>query len=552
MIFKGIAPGKGSAGFEADKSKYADFFGEYLPSVSLARNSFTGFLNAQCGIWLGEAITFMRGMADLEANRWARIGIIEGEDSPAIKKAFFQGVVDGIPAKEMKNFDVNPCSIETLFNFNHLALRSICYYRIDEVWYPLFATTGNAVFLLKPKSDEEFVYTLIRRLNNRHFFKQYVPVTPKQLMIGADVEYSIIDADGVFHSATEFFKDDQNSSIGTDGNVDTVEIRPEPSDSPEGLVDNIEEILDATKSVLPPGYDLFCGGGREHRRNIGLHIHFSNTVTDTNIERGDDKVRLLINALDEMIAAPLLKFCTGTLRFTKEYGQYGDYRSKLRTGGDGHFPHYGFEWRVLPNICMDKRTTLVFMRMAYLIVDTLNNGQDIILEQAFSNAWFNQLRNADKHQDEIRDFMKIIVSGTNFNVPTLNRWFGKKFEKDKDCEVKVKFANTDFLDVAPFLSYNPQRRFKQIIFFTRGEGNQFIISTNGETPLEEIRKLIFEITNRLCNIKDAPEYIRDTFDKEPDTIFIGIPRRYAETLANRNRGSRNFVRMFAQNLSKQL
>ena len=149
--------------------------------------------------------------------------------------------------------------------------------------------------------------------------------SPSKITIGTDIEFSVFDPSGTFFPATCFIEDSVNDIVGTDGNVETLEVRPPYAKSPEMLVENIEEVLHTLLEKLPQGHDLLGGGGRALRRTTGFHIHFAGTSADSPTGRRPDGY---VQWLDALLGSQLLNL-PGAQRFDEHYGRPGDWRSKI-------------------------------------------------------------------------------------------------------------------------------------------------------------------------------------------------------------------------------
>lgn len=362
-----------------------------------------------------------------------------------------------------------------------------------------------------------------------------------RLKVGLDLEFSIIDSDFNFHSATEFVPDALDAEIGTDGNVETLELRPDVASTPGELTNNLYELLAEMNKILPEGLDLLGGGGADVRRSTGLHIHFSGTSSDYDVDRV--KPEGVVRWLDELIAKPVNKNLKGVKRADGNYGQYGDWRSKMN---HGNFPHFGWEWRVLPAITIDKQITEAILTLAYMIVISYEMGYKISFnEKEWTRGWYKELWGYEKYFSAIEPFFELIESRRSINVPVLANWFGKRFMKDKECDVVVQFygsGDNNYLNIAPFTMYNPQKLFDRVAIFDRGTDKKYItIST-------EVPALSLWLTRNYghrTKVLDPPWRKQKLGAK---SLTIGIPSSILRNLAGKNHGSRNYVKMFVQEL----
>lgn len=366
--------------------------------------------------------------------------------------------------------------------------------------------------------------------------------------IGADIEYSAFDSDDNFHSATEFVRDNQEGAIGTDGNVETLEIRPDHAKSPMELVDNIEALLSSMRGSLPDGYDLMCGGSLSLRRSTGTHIHFSGISTDTDkpMSVRPDEV---ISWLDALISTPIRSLTAGWQRGDDSYGRMGDYRCR---NNHGSFPHNGFEWRVLPTITINRTITEGVFALAYMIVYAYETGQKIEYDSThFDIAWYKGLPFFEKYKASIECFVKFVQAGNSWERPALFGWFGKTFKKDRECDVKVAFANDGgYLGIKGFIMYNPQKEFDNVVIWNKGT------SSNAISISKSVNSLSKYCTGELgyTTIVESPskDMVAKYSSGAKNSLFIGIPDRTLERLHHQNNGSRNRIKMFTQDLIKNI
>jgi hypothetical protein len=124
---------------------------------------------------------------------------------------------------------------------------------------------------------------------------------------------------------------DSNTEIGTDGHSDTGELRPSPSTTSSGLVENIYELLERI-SVIPYSVDV-VGVQKE----VGCHIHFGNPYLKSSHNRVG-----LVSLLDYYLGKHTIDL-SGPGR--GGYKRLGAYEGK----------RYGFEYRTFPGTIMADR-----------------------------------------------------------------------------------------------------------------------------------------------------------------------------------------------------
>ncbi|MDK8179737.1 hypothetical protein [Paenibacillus sp. UMB4589-SE434] len=207
----------------------------------------------------------------------------------------------------------------------------------------------------------------------------------KDLKYGLDMEYILYDSlRRKFISAARFLP--RSGIAGCDavrvnGNVcyPIMELRPLPSSTPAGLVQELEGAMRIAAKVIDSanGFHmsrqvdtltkadqtdsgsslLWHAGGRPRGRfPLGGHIHMSGiTVTSE-----------LVRALDSYVALPISLLeqeeSSAALRRRPKYGALGDVRSQEH-GGAG-----GFEYRTLPNFAYCPELTLDVLVLTDLVV----------------------------------------------------------------------------------------------------------------------------------------------------------------------------------------
>jgi hypothetical protein len=368
------------------------------------------------------------------------------------------------------------------------------------------------------------------------------------LRIGTDIEFSVFDPSGSFFDATCFVDDSLDGAIGTDGNVATLEIRPKAARSPEALTKNVEDILFELSKKMPPGHDLLGGGSRSLRRSTGLHIHFSNTRADSN-QHGLQPDQYVV-WLDNLLGNVLVNLPGGARSSDGGYGQPGDWRSKVN---HGEFGHNGWEWRRPPTTCIDRDMTLGVFAIAWCIVKTATVATKPYAfdETNFSIKWYEGLEDFDKYADSIQYVVNFIQGKQRLDVPILRTWFNRPFEKDFECDIEVHFANESGLEISPFKIYHPQKLFKTVLVYTGDRDRMVCLSTtNPEGIPNSVKEFIENRAEVAVRISKVLGYNESAL-KRP-VLYFGISRQLLNELLRASRGSRNRVKMFVQDLIKNM
>jgi len=154
-------------------------------------------------------------------------------------------------------------------------------------------------------------------------------------IIGADPEFLLFNSDGEVVRANNVMG--YNGPIGCDGAM--AEVRPKPSNSPEGLVAHIKDLFEdasLTERIKPYNWMAGCYY-KDHARDypIGGHIHIGNPVRIAKIgtERRTDFFKAFNKILDELLAIPMIKIDgadLGRARRTEctmgKFGYFGEFR----------------------------------------------------------------------------------------------------------------------------------------------------------------------------------------------------------------------------------
>jgi hypothetical protein len=154
-------------------------------------------------------------------------------------------------------------------------------------------------------------------------------------IIGADPEFLLFDKHGDVVRANNVMG--YNGPIGCDGAM--AEVRPKPSVSPEGLVENIKTLFEdqeLTNRIKPYNWMAGCYYKDQSRDYpIGGHIHIGNPIQIARIgtERRTDFFKAFNKILDELLAVPLIKVDgadLGRARRTEctmgKFGYFGEFR----------------------------------------------------------------------------------------------------------------------------------------------------------------------------------------------------------------------------------
>lgn len=169
-----------------------------------------------------------------------------------------------------------------------------------------------------------------------------------KLLIGTDPEFLLFNGEGQVIRATSVLS--KTGKLGCDGAM--AELRPDPDNSPEGVISNLISILQNPKMTQPINPYLWKAEcyHKDNSRDypVGGHIHIDNPKPVAQMAQGNRYLffQSLNKILDELLAVPLIKFdgaakgsarrtkCQITLNNGPGYGYFGEWRHS-----NGHFEH---------------------------------------------------------------------------------------------------------------------------------------------------------------------------------------------------------------------
>lgn len=194
---------------------------------------------------------------------------------------------------------------------------------------------------------------------------------PRDFTLGADPELIFVGPGGIV-SANNWFERQNNHGghnpeIGADGHPHTAEVRPPPSNTPSGLVANLEDIFRRNYKMIPEDIS-WQGGSYVFNKAIGGHIHFGG------VSPSDEILAVLDGIVSQVVI--LLEDKEGARkRRSSTYGQLKDIRRK----------NWGFEYRPLPSWIVSKEIALGVIALATAVVyEETSNGPNKIRNLAGS------------------------------------------------------------------------------------------------------------------------------------------------------------------------
>lgn len=183
--------------------------------------------------------------------------------------------------------------------------------------------------------------------------------------LGMDPEFEFV-REGHIVRASEYWSDHNYDfgNIGTDGSGGQIELRPKPSETPEGLVRNCQGLL---AEFCKDGRDLSIRGGRYA---LGAHIHFG-----LKPHRAVDGafIRSEFGKILDWGLGKLLLPTSGSSRRTSSYYIL----NAIRTN------EHGFEYRSLPSsIFHSKRVLTAVLKVCHGLAKRYFNGEGIAIDES--------------------------------------------------------------------------------------------------------------------------------------------------------------------------
>ena len=190
-----------------------------------------------------------------------------------------------------------------------------------------------------------------------------------KLTIGADPELAIISPLNKRYVGAQTVFNPTNptrAEFGFDGNPNTVELRPKPSENPLEVATNIFNILDNAKRQYPQVFRMDLKPS-DTNLIVGGHIHFGHPV----LKGGRSSLSVFTNPLDYLLAVPLSLVEVPEHRKARvlngSYGKLGDYRDDVS---------WGFEYRTPASWLGTRELAEAVLTLSYSIVnERLDNPQ---------------------------------------------------------------------------------------------------------------------------------------------------------------------------------
>lgn len=247
------------------------------------------------------------------------------------------------------------------------------------------------------------------------------------IVLGADPEFILMDKGGNIISANQVNGFTHYGSVAYDGAM--AEFRPKPDVSPEGLVNNIRDIMkDEALTASIKNYDWMAGVFYKNAQRafpIGGHIHIGNPIKIARIKQGARELffKAFNKVLDELLALPAIRLDGAkgkdrrTIGYMGKYGFFGEYR--LCNGR--------LEYRTLSGVWLSHPV------IAELVFGTAK----AIIEEVYGLVAANDFKESYICSD--------ICTQNTIWQGTFNRWHDIPLTRDMQC-VKPSRDMIDFLN----------------------------------------------------------------------------------------------------------
>jgi hypothetical protein len=310
-----------------------------------------------------------------------------GPESPVWEHSFLNQKKPEFMRVESSKFERRLCDKSII-----ISLQSSTYDRVVAEFCPskkVLLTTDWC----HDESTRTFVDEILAMMNDMGLISTRTLIVKPNITLGADPELEFVDQDTHFVlNCSEAGIQDKIpmnpggtiGRIGRDGSGAQREIRPEPSSTPEGLVENIGKLIEA---ALDEQWSL-----KGEKYSLGGHIHIG----------GITESRDFIKLLDYYLAP--LSVLNAVSRINSSYGKSGDYRKQP----------YGLEYRVPPaGWLASKKLATITLKIVKLVADKHYSGEDIELTDNLNR----DLTTLGLSMDEVVTFFTEIKSFENNGLP---------------------------------------------------------------------------------------------------------------------------------------
>ena len=272
-------------------------------------------------------------------------------------------------------------------------------------------------------------HTYIREAILRHF--TFVPLPICTCTIGADPEFELLTPSGIIPAGAIR----KTKCVGVDGSGFQVELRPEPSESPEEFLENIgNSILEFHDNN---NGDLCLTG---HRYSLGFHLHAA-WEADCTSEDGH-----VIALQADRFLGRLFVDASGKAR--GDYKRLGAYRTNSADyGGRG-----GMEYRTMPSIiALSEKHLLIILKIWKLLVDKILSGEEFPdTNNVATKEEYAKLGISENEYSELIAYSKLLKKIAETGEHIALKWTNMNYK------IRVEFSSNDTFrqEVRQFLNQN--------------------------------------------------------------------------------------------------
>ena len=271
------------------------------------------------------------------------------------------------------------------------------------------------------EEDSLHVYHIINTLEKEGILKIIKKEkSNNKITLGTDPEFeSVICGDIILGNYLPRISTHNKIYISADAAGNQREIRPDPSDIPEELVENIKDLIKISSFF---GEDLSVVG---EKFSLGGHIHIGGTPPT-------DEIILIL----DYFLHPFNEF-NSEQRKNSKYGKEGDYRYQ---------PH-GFEYRTPPSAwLLTPKIALMVLQLVKVAVEKIINGYPVEISNDHEIEEYKENLKSLGFDDEwvINFINEIKFVKENINTPLAKMWkveIPKKYRSKKSyiCEPEIDF-----------------------------------------------------------------------------------------------------------------
>jgi len=238
--------------------------------------------------------------------------------------------------------------------------------------------------------------------------------------IGADPEFEVFDNGRIINASNAYIN--KSNHVGLDGSGFQVELRPEPAENPEELIQNIKEAL--MDYYYNNKYNLCLSG---HVYPLGFHLH---AAWESSCDSNDAWV---ISKQADRFLGQLFLNSSGRAR--------GSYKKlcQYRYNSAPYKNRQGTEYRSLPSIiAFSEKHLLIILKVWKLLVDKVIAGEELPDNNKVSEEEYFKLGLSRAEVQELFAYAKLLkkIAEVGENIPL-------QWNIDMKFKFYIKFSIND-------------------------------------------------------------------------------------------------------------